>query len=198
MADDTAHILTSQNKAREEELKCSEYICVQCIELENKLKNALEELKSTRLIIELLQHELSSSLTSKLTITGRCNIQETSNHNTNNEWLKVNHKRQEHFIKDNQKKKEANSWADQHLLSSNLFEILDVVNSDKDYGTNATIYKEVADNNLRNHKHCADVDVLNEQKEFSPKAVWNKSMQHASSCSDNPDISTPAKTTVKQ
>jgi hypothetical protein len=41
------------------------------------------------------------------------------------------------------------------------------------------------------------VDVLNEQKESTPKAVWNKSMQHASGCSETPDISTPAKTTVK-
>jgi hypothetical protein len=48
--------------------------------------------------------------------------QETSNHHTNNEWVKVNHKRQEPFIKDNQqKKKEANSWANQHLLTSNPF-----------------------------------------------------------------------------
>jgi hypothetical protein len=106
MADDTAHTLMSQDKTQIEELKCSDYICVQCIELENKLRNALDELKSARLIIELLQHESSSSLTSKLTITGGSDIlHETSNHHTNNEWVKVNHKRQETFIKDNQQKR---------------------------------------------------------------------------------------------
>jgi hypothetical protein len=87
--------------------------------------------------------------------------------------VKLNHKRQETFIKDNNKK------SSQFLgKSANPFEILDEVNSDEGYGTNATIYKKVADNNLRNNKHCARVDVLNEQKEFTTKAVWNKSMQH--------------------
>jgi hypothetical protein len=104
MADGAGHSLKYHDITRKEELKCSEYTCAQCMELENKLKNALEELKSTRLIIELLQHELSS-LTQKLTLTGSSNTpQETSNHHINNEWVKVNHRCHEPITKDNLQK----------------------------------------------------------------------------------------------
>jgi hypothetical protein len=55
MADIRSHAVASYVITREIDLTNDDYICVQCIELKNQLKEIVEELKSARLIIELLQ-----------------------------------------------------------------------------------------------------------------------------------------------
>jgi hypothetical protein len=54
MADSASFTVATQSKIMENVPVNSAYICVKYIELENHLKETVEELKSTRLIIELI------------------------------------------------------------------------------------------------------------------------------------------------
>jgi hypothetical protein len=75
LADSTTHTVRTQSISRKNELTISDYICVQCIELKNQLKKSVEELKSARLIIDLLQQESSTRITSNHHDVNRNNIQ---------------------------------------------------------------------------------------------------------------------------
>jgi hypothetical protein len=54
MADFISDAVASHGISREHDVTNGDFICVQCIELKNKLKETVEELESARLIIELL------------------------------------------------------------------------------------------------------------------------------------------------
>jgi hypothetical protein len=62
-----------QSISRKSELTNSAYICVQCRELKNQLQETVEELKSARLIVELLQ-DSSTRITSNQDDVNRNNI----------------------------------------------------------------------------------------------------------------------------
>jgi hypothetical protein len=65
MADNAVHAVPTLSTIAETVIINNHYICVQCTELKKKkLMETVEELKSTRLIIELLKQELSAKLTS--------------------------------------------------------------------------------------------------------------------------------------
>jgi hypothetical protein len=80
MADDTTHAVAMESISRKNELTNSDYICVQCIELKNQLKETVEELKSARLIIELLQQESSTRISSN---------QDDVNHSLTHSWSRA-------------------------------------------------------------------------------------------------------------
>jgi hypothetical protein len=74
LADNTTHTVPMQSISRKNELTISHYICVQCVELKNQLKETVEELKSARLIIDLLQQKSSTRITSNHHDVNRNNI----------------------------------------------------------------------------------------------------------------------------
>jgi hypothetical protein len=74
MADSIAQAKSTIDIIRKSEEINSDYNCLQCIELRNQLKEIVEELKSARLIIELLQQESSTEITSNQDDINRNNI----------------------------------------------------------------------------------------------------------------------------
>jgi hypothetical protein len=64
MTSQLTHTWATQGVLKINELINSGHICLQCIELKNQLKETVKELKSARLIIELLQQESSTKITS--------------------------------------------------------------------------------------------------------------------------------------
>jgi hypothetical protein len=63
MVSQLTHAQAMQGIIKINELINSDHICLQCIELKNQLKQTMEELKSSRLIIELLQQDSSTKQT---------------------------------------------------------------------------------------------------------------------------------------
>jgi hypothetical protein len=73
---------------RRNELTSSDYICVQCIELKNQLKETVDELKSARLITELLRQQSFTKITSNQGDINRSNISHlATNQVVNAEWV---------------------------------------------------------------------------------------------------------------
>jgi hypothetical protein len=85
MVDNTTHAVATQSISRKNELTIGDYICLQCIELRK-----LEELKSARLIIELLQQESSTRITSNQDCVNTNNISHiATNQVINADWVEV-------------------------------------------------------------------------------------------------------------
>jgi hypothetical protein len=177
MAESTVHA-QSYRKNQVGESDCSEATCGQCIELESRIKKVSEELKSTRLIIELLQQEitrLGADITSK---GSKDPQQEVNNYHVNTDWVKVNYKWQESASKDIElEKREAASTAGLRLTSPNQFEILVGINSDEECETSVTLNNNEVCSKLGGNNRCVGVDGRYAQKEVKTKVVINKSTQ---------------------
>jgi predicted DsbA family dithiol-disulfide isomerase len=103
MAADIDHAEETIYRINKSELINSDYNCVQCIELKNQLKEIVEELKSARLIIELLQQKSSTIISSKQDDSNRNSISYgVSSQAINAEWVEVSSKCNGSINKDRQ------------------------------------------------------------------------------------------------
>jgi hypothetical protein len=119
MADNINHVAAPHSFTRKSELTDSDYICVQCIELKNKLEETMEELKSARLIIDLIQQESAATVTSnQVEVSG--------------EWMEVSPKHYVPTNKDNDKLlKRAPTKANVPLTVSNQYSIFEEDNTEE-------------------------------------------------------------------
>jgi uncharacterized protein (UPF0147 family) len=125
-----------------------------------------EELKSTRLIIELLQQELSAKLTSN-------NNDVVTNNSINTNWVEVSVRHSGVISKD--KDKLLQKALSSQLIVANRYSVLDEIATEEGSAIHtATGYNVVLDT-LHRKKMSINQEGPNEQNNVIGKTAWNPS-----------------------
>ena len=110
----SSHILP-KNKG-----KISEYVCNKCSVYETQLKEALEELESARMIIDILQKELLTSMTTKNACgNNSVSMPGFSKQGNTKDWTLVSSKN--YIVKANKNDKCESTSSDQLIMTTNWF-----------------------------------------------------------------------------
>ena len=109
----SSHVL-SKNKG-----KISEYDCNKCSIYENQLKEALEELESARMIIDILQKELLTPSTKNACTNDSAAMQGFSEQVNTKDWTLVSSKN--YTVKPNKNHKCESASPDQLVMTTNRF-----------------------------------------------------------------------------
>jgi hypothetical protein len=139
MADAIYHVASMEDTVLYKE-NTKDDTCKQCLELEDQLKDALKELNSAHLIIELLQQESAMQVTSKPDNTNRNNIfQEIAAQVINSEWERVKRRCCDASNKDSLSNKVLTGVNVQMIPVSNCYSALELLHGRDGIVTNITM-----------------------------------------------------------
>jgi hypothetical protein len=183
MADSANLTVATRSKVMENVPVNSGYICVKCIELENQLKEAVEELKSARLIIELLQQESVPKITSKQDIRRSNASHVATNQGTNTDWVEESSRCSGPINKDKGNfLKKISTRANMYLTVSNPFPVFGENEAEKGRAVHPAGTHNVVVNNRCDKIEIINRERLNEQKKVIKGIEQKPSAQLETRC----------------